>query len=84
MVTVLGPGAVGGLLAAVLERAGNGVTVVARPSTARLIEDRGLTLHSITFGEFTVRPSTVTQLDSDSEVLIVATKSSELNAARTL
>jgi 2-dehydropantoate 2-reductase len=81
MVTVLGPGAVGGLLAAVLERAGNGVTVVARPSTARLIEDRGLTLHSITFGEFTVRPSTLTQLDSDSEVLIVATKSNELNAA---
>lgn len=81
MITVLGPGAVGGLLAALLERAGNGATVLARPSTARLIEARGLTLHSVAFGEFTVRPTTLTQLDSDSDVLIVATKSSELNAA---
>jgi 2-dehydropantoate 2-reductase len=81
MITVLGPGAVGGLLTALLERAGDGVTVLARPSTARVIEDRGLTLHSVAFGEFTVRPGTLTQLDSDSDVLIVATKSSELEAA---
>jgi 2-dehydropantoate 2-reductase len=81
MIAVLGPGAVGGLLIALLERAGNGPTVLARPSTARVIEDRGLTLHSVTFGEFTVRPGTLTQLDSDPDVLIVATKSSELDAA---
>jgi 2-dehydropantoate 2-reductase len=81
MITVLGPGAVGGLLAALLERAGNGPIVLARPSTARVIEDRGLTLHSVTFGDFTVRPETLTQLDSNPDVLIVATKSSELDAA---
>jgi 2-dehydropantoate 2-reductase len=81
VITVLGPGAIGGLLAALLKRAGNGVRVLARPSTARLIEDRGLTVQSVSFGEFTVRPRAVTELDSDDDVLIVATKSSGLEAA---
>jgi 2-dehydropantoate 2-reductase len=81
VITVLGPGAIGGLLAALLKRAGNGVRVLARPSTARLIEDRGLTVHSVAFGKFTVRPRALTELDSDYDVLIVATKSSGLEAA---
>jgi 2-dehydropantoate 2-reductase len=81
MITVLGPGAVGGLLVAVLEHAGHDTTVVARPSTARLIGDRGLTLHSVALGDFTVHPATLTQLDCDSDVLIVTTKSSGLDAA---
>jgi 2-dehydropantoate 2-reductase len=81
MITVLGPGAVGGLLVALLERAGHNATVVARPPTARLIEDRGLTLHSVALGDFTVHPTTLTQLDSDSDVLIVTTKSQGLDAA---
>lgn len=81
MITVLGPGAIGGLLAALLKRAGNDATVLARPSTARLIEDRGLTVHSVAVGDFTVHPGTLTQLDSDDDVLIVATKSSGLDAA---
>jgi 2-dehydropantoate 2-reductase len=81
VITVLGPGAVGGLLAALLERAGSGATVVARPSTARLIEDQGLTVRSVAFGDFTVHPRTLTELDRDPDVLIVATKSSGLDAA---
>ena len=81
MITVLGSGAVGGLLAALLERAGNRATIVARPATARRIADRGLTVHSIAFGDFTVHPRTVTQLVSDDDVLIVATKSTGLDAA---
>jgi 2-dehydropantoate 2-reductase len=80
-VTVLGPGAVGGLLAALLARAGIGVAVLARPSTARVIADRGITVRSATFGEFTVRPVTLTQLDADCDVLIVATKANGLDAA---
>jgi 2-dehydropantoate 2-reductase len=80
-ISVLGPGAVGGLLVALLERAGHNTTVVARPPTARLIEDRGLTLHSVALGDFTVHPTTLTELDSDSDVLIVTTKSRALDAA---
>jgi 2-dehydropantoate 2-reductase len=81
VITVLGPGAVGGLLVALLERAGQSATVVARPPTAALIEDRGLTLHSAALGDFTVHPTTLTELDSDSDVLIVTTKSRGLDAA---
>lgn len=80
-ITVLGPGAVGGLLVALLERAGSPATVLARPPTARLIEDRGLTLRSVALGDFTVHPPTLTQLDSDCDVLIVTTKSTGLDAA---
>jgi 2-dehydropantoate 2-reductase len=83
MITVLGPGAVGGLLVALLERAGHEATVLARPRTAALIADRGLTLHSITLGDFTVHPATLTQLDADSDVLIVTTKATGLDAALT-
>lgn len=81
MITVLGAGAIGGLLAALLERAGSGVTVLARPSTARLIEDRGLTVHSVAFGDFTARPRASTELGSDGHILIVATKASGLEPA---
>jgi 2-dehydropantoate 2-reductase len=82
VITVLGPGAVGGLLAALLKRAGNDARVLARPLTARLIEDRGVTVHSVSFGDFTVRPRALTELDADDDdILIVATKSSDLDAA---
>src|SRR5919107_4058040 len=81
MITILGPGAVGGLLAALLELAGSDATVVARPSTARLIQERGLTVRSVAFGEFTSRPRALTRLDRDHDVLIVVTKSSGLDAA---
>lgn len=80
-ITVLGPGAVGGLLVALLERAGTPAAVLARPPTARLIDDRGLTLRSVALGEFTVHPTTLTQLDADCDVLIVTTKSTGLDPA---
>ncbi len=66
---------------ALLERAGNPATVLARPPTARLIDDRGLTLRSVALGDFTVHPTTLTQLDSDCDILIVTTKSTGLDAA---
>jgi 2-dehydropantoate 2-reductase len=41
-IAVLGPGGVGGLLAAALHRAGEHVTVVAREPTAEVIAARGI------------------------------------------
>ena len=41
-IAVLGPGGVGGLLAGVLQRAGNDVIVVAHEDTARSIAQRGV------------------------------------------
>ncbi len=77
-IAVLGPGGVGGLLAAVLDRAGHEVTVVARDSTASLIAERGIDLDSVTFGRFTAHPRAVARLGEPTEALLVATKAAGL------
>ena len=58
-VAVLGPGGVGGLLAAALARAGTEVVVVARDSTAAVIEERGLRVQSVKFGALLTHPPAV-------------------------
>jgi 2-dehydropantoate 2-reductase len=77
-IAVLGPGGVGGLLAGVLERAGNEVTVIARDSTAALIAQRGIAVESVTFGEFVSHPRAVERLTEQVDVLLVATKAAGL------
>jgi 2-dehydropantoate 2-reductase len=78
---VLGPGGVGGLLAAALERAGNEVTVIARESTAATIDEQGIRLGSVTLGNFVSRPRVATRLSEPTEALLVATKAAGLEAA---
>jgi 2-dehydropantoate 2-reductase len=80
-IAVLGPGGVGGLLAALLERAGHEVTVVARDSTAERIAASGIEVDSVTFGRFTARPRAVERLTEPADALLVATKASGLEAA---
>ena len=80
-VAVLGPGGVGGLLAAVLDRAGSEVTVVAREPTAELIGERGISVSSVTFGDFVARPSAVAALEEPVDALLVATKADGLQRA---
>jgi 2-dehydropantoate 2-reductase len=77
-IAVLGPGGVGGLLAGVLEQAGNEVTVIARDSTAALITQRGIAVESVTFGEFVSHPRAVERLSEQVDVLLVATKAAGL------
>jgi 2-dehydropantoate 2-reductase len=80
-VAVLGPGGVGGLVAAALDRAGTPVTVVAREETAAEIERDGIRVRSVRLGDFTARPRAVSQLSLPPDVLIVATKATSLDAA---
>ncbi len=80
-IAVLGPGGVGGLLAAVLHRAGEDVTVVARESTAEAIAARGIAVSSVTLGEFIARPRVVDHLREPVDALIVATKAGGLSDA---
>jgi 2-dehydropantoate 2-reductase len=80
-IAVLGPGGVGGLLAALLERNGEEVVVVARESTAEVISQHGLRVSSVSFGEFVARPRAVARLEEPVDVLIVATKATGLDAA---
>ena len=79
-VAVLGPGAVGGVLAVGLERAGVPVVCVARPSTAALIRSDGLTLRH--GGEVeTARPEVVTELREPVDLLLVTVKAPALDDA---
>src|SRR3712207_8098478 len=66
-VAVLGPGGVGGLVAAALDRAGTPTTVVAREQTVALLDRDGLSVDSVRLGEFVARPRAVPQLTMRSE-----------------
>ncbi|HLM85548.1 MAG TPA: 2-dehydropantoate 2-reductase [Solirubrobacteraceae bacterium] len=80
-VAVLGPGGVGGLVAGALDRAGEGVVVVARESTAEAIIAHGLRVKSVTLGDFVAHPRAVVQLQEPVDALIVATKAAGLEPA---
>jgi 2-dehydropantoate 2-reductase len=80
-VAVLGPGGVGGLLAAALEQAGTEVIVIARESTADTIAEHGLRVQSVLFGELHTRPRAQARLTEEVDVLIVATKAAGLDSA---
>ena len=77
---ILGPGAVGGSLAARLALAGERVICVARPETAAAIRDDGLAL--VYEGEeLRARPEAVETLEEPVELLLVAVKSPGLAEA---
>jgi 2-dehydropantoate 2-reductase len=78
---ILGPGGVGGFLAAALARAGASVTVVARESTAEAIAHEGICVRSVLLGDFEARPAAVSSLEGAVDALIVATKATGLDDA---
>jgi 2-dehydropantoate 2-reductase len=80
-IAVLGPGGVGGFIAGALTRAGEEVTVLARESSAQVLARDGLHIQSVILGEFDARPAAVTQLAEPVDVLIIATKAVDLDAA---
>ena len=80
-IAVLGPGGVGGFVAAALARARDNVVVVARDSTAEVLAAEGIEVRSVLLGDFTVRPAAVASLHEPAEVLIVATKATGLREA---
>ena len=80
-IAVLGPGGVGGFIAAALTRAGEDVTVVARGQTAALIERDGITVQSVRLGDFESRPAATTELVDSVDALIVSPKATGLEDA---
>jgi 2-dehydropantoate 2-reductase len=80
-VAVLGPGAVGGLLAALLARAGNSVVVLAGKSTARAIAERGLSVESRRFGDFHVSVDSAVRLQSNVDFCLITVKATQLDEA---
>jgi 2-dehydropantoate 2-reductase len=79
-VAVLGPGAVGGVLAAGLLDAGVDVVCIVRLATAGVLTSEGLSLRQ---GQkvHTVRPRVVTELDEPVELLLVTVKAPGLDDA---
>jgi 2-dehydropantoate 2-reductase len=77
-VAVLGPGGVGGLLAAVLARAGHEVVCLAGDSTAQVLRAKGIHLDSVRFGEFTERVEADTRLRAPVDLCFVCVKQTAL------
>lgn len=80
-VAVLGPGGVGGLLAALLARAGNSVVVLAGERTARVIAERGLRVESRRFGDFQVGVRSAGRLEDPVHACLITVKSTQLEEA---
>ncbi|MFJ9453776.1 ketopantoate reductase family protein [Kitasatospora sp. NPDC101447] len=80
-VAVLGPGGVGGLLAAVLSRAGHRVICLAGEPTARVLRRDGIHVRSPQFGEFTARVEARTELHEPVDLCLVTVKQTALTAA---
>src|SRR5258708_16891167 len=80
-VAVLGPGGVGGLLAALLARAGDAVIVLASESTTRTIGERGLKLQSARFGDFETPVDSAVQLRGPVDACLITVKATQLESA---
>ena len=80
-VAVLGPGGVGGLLAALLARQGDRVVCIARPSTCERLLADGISVKSKRFGDFKASVEAAPELRSPVDVCFVAVKATELGSA---
>jgi 2-dehydropantoate 2-reductase len=78
---VLGAGGVGGLVGAVLARAGHPVVYVARPDTAVALHAAGISVRSAQFGTFQVPAAVATRLAVPVDLCMVAVKAMSLDAA---
>jgi 2-dehydropantoate 2-reductase len=80
-VAVLGAGAVGGMLGALLARSGDDVVLLGSDRTVASIAVHGLRLTSTTFGEVAAPVTARTWLTDEPDVLIVTVKAPDLPAA---
>ncbi|MET9294275.1 2-dehydropantoate 2-reductase [Streptomyces sp. NPDC003077] len=80
-IAVLGPGGVGGLLAALLARAGHRVICLAGERTVEALRQDGVRVRSATFGEFTARVDADTELREPVDACLIAVKQTALASA---
>ncbi|MER6343844.1 ketopantoate reductase family protein [Streptomyces sp. NPDC001595] len=80
-IAVLGPGGVGGLLAALLSRAGHRVICLSGEDTARALRADGIRVRSARFGDFTAAVETGTELREPVDACLVTVKHTALDAA---
>jgi 2-dehydropantoate 2-reductase len=80
-VAVLGPGGVGGLLAALLSRSGHRVICLSGEQTAKTLRSGGIQARSARFGDFTARVEADTELREPVDACLVTVKDTALDAA---
>ncbi|AVH58980.1 MULTISPECIES: ketopantoate reductase family protein [Streptomyces] len=80
-IAVLGPGGVGGLLAALLARTGHRVICLAAEETVRVLATDGISVRSGPFGDFTARVEADTELREPVDACLIAVKATALDAA---
>ncbi|MEV7731135.1 2-dehydropantoate 2-reductase [Streptomyces sp. NPDC088921] len=78
---VLGPGGTGGLLAALLARAGHRVICLAGDDTANTLRTAGLQVRSGAFGDFTTPVEADTELREPVDACLIAVKHTSLHSA---
>jgi 2-dehydropantoate 2-reductase len=80
-VAVVGPGGVGGLLAALVAREGTAeVTVVGTPGSAKRLSTHPLAVRSRAFGDFDVPVTAATYLAAPVDVCLLAVKATQLRS----
>ncbi|WP_019060384.1 ketopantoate reductase family protein [Streptomyces prunicolor] len=82
-VAILGPGGVGGLLAALLSRAGHRVICLAGEETADTLRTNGIRIHSARYGDFTAPVEADTELREPVDACLITVKATTLDAALT-
>lgn len=83
-IAVVGPGAIGGLVAAMLQRAGHDVVVVARERTARHVAEHGLDVTTDEFGAWHAALPAVTEVPHGARVVVAVKAEGVADAARLL
>jgi 2-dehydropantoate 2-reductase len=82
-VAILGPGGTGGLLAALLSRAGHRVICLAGDETATSLRTSGIRVRSGLYGDFTARVEAETELREPVDACLITVKATALDAAVT-
>jgi 2-dehydropantoate 2-reductase len=80
-VAILGPGGIGGLLGALLSRAGHRVVCLAGEETVGTLRDSGIQVRSGLYGDFHVSVEADTVLREPVDACLVAVKHTSLDAA---
>jgi 2-dehydropantoate 2-reductase len=82
-IVIVGAGAVGGYFGGRLAQAGRDVTFLVRPKRAEQLQAQGLQILSPKYGDFTLRPKTITaaQIQSPYDIILLSVKAYDLAAA---
>ncbi len=80
-IAVLGPGAIGGLLASLLFRKGHDVICIGTDEDVAVIRTEGMRIESSVYGNFVARPQAETILMGKPDVLFITVKAPHLNSA---